>query len=77
MEATIDKAGRLVIPKELRDRVGIRPGVVEVRAEGSGLRVEPIASERLVERGNRLVVPASDAPVDDETVRALRDADQE
>lgn len=27
MIATIDKAGRLVIPKKLRDEMGLRPGV--------------------------------------------------
>jgi AbrB family looped-hinge helix DNA binding protein len=76
MRATIDKAGRLVIPKQLRDHVGLRPGEVEVTAEGSGLRVEPIAAESLDERDGRLVISASGAPIDDELVRALRDADQ-
>lgn len=42
---TIDKAGRLVIPKPLRERVGLTPGEVEVFAEGSGLRVEPVARD--------------------------------
>lgn len=76
MRATIDKAGRLVIPKPLRDRLGLRPGVVEVVADGAGLRVEPLAGESLVERGDLLVIPASGTPIDDDTVRALRDDDQ-
>ena len=76
MRATIDKAGRLVIPKPLRDRLGLRPGVVEVVADGAGLRVEPIADESLIERGGRLVIPASGAPIDDDLLRALRDGDQ-
>jgi AbrB family looped-hinge helix DNA binding protein len=76
MLATIDKAGRLVIPKELRDRVGIAPGKVEVTAEGTGLRVEPVASDSLAERDGLLVIPASGVAVDDELVRSLRDADQ-
>lgn len=76
MRATIDQAGRLVIPKSLRDRLGLRPGEVEVVAEGAGIRVEPIAGDSLVERGGRLVIPATDADIDDETVLALRDADQ-
>jgi AbrB family looped-hinge helix DNA binding protein len=76
MRATIDNAGRLVVPKALRDRVGIRPGEVDVFAEGSGLRIEPLAGDQLEERGGRLVVPASDTPIDDELVQALRDADQ-
>ena len=70
---TIDKAGRLVIPKVLRERLGLRPGLVDVVADGAGIRVEPLASESLEERGGRLVIPASGTSIDDETVRSLRD----
>ena len=76
MRATIDKAGRLVIPKQLRDHLGFRPGEVEVTADGAGLRVEPIAAESLVERDGRLVIPAGGATVNDALVRELRDAGQ-
>jgi AbrB family looped-hinge helix DNA binding protein len=76
MRATIDKAGRLVIPKPLRDRLGLRAGEVEVVAEGTGLRVEPIAGAGLETRSGRLVIPASGAVLGDDDVRALRDADQ-
>ena len=63
-----------MIPKSLRDSLGLRPGVVEVLAEGSGIRVEVPADESLDERGGRLVIPASGASIDDEDVRSLRDA---
>ncbi|HUR83726.1 MAG TPA: AbrB/MazE/SpoVT family DNA-binding domain-containing protein [Solirubrobacteraceae bacterium] len=76
MKATIDKAGRLVIPKSLRDRLGLRPGEVEVHADGAGIRVEPLADDVLEERSGRLVIPASGSPIDDAAVRSLRDADQ-
>jgi len=76
MRATIDKAGRLVIPKQLRDHLGLRPGEVEVIAEGTGLRVEPLASESLDERDGRLLIPSAGAQIDDDLVRSLRDAGQ-
>lgn len=76
IKATIDKAGRLVIPKALRDGLGLRPGVVEVLAEGTGIRVQVPADESLDRRGGRLVIPGSGASIDDDDVRSLRDAGQ-
>jgi AbrB family looped-hinge helix DNA binding protein len=76
MRATIDKAGRLVIPKALRDHLGLRPGEVEVIADGAGLRVEPLAGESLSERDGRMVIPAGGVEIDDAAVRTLRDAGQ-
>ncbi len=76
MRATIDKAGRLVIPKELRIRLGLAPGEVEVTADGVALRVEPVAGDELTERAGRLLIPSAGVPLDDDAVSALRDADQ-
>lgn len=76
MRTTIDKAGRVVLPKELRERVGMLAGEVDVTVDGVGLRVAPVATEHLVERGGRLVVPASVASLTGADVLALRDADQ-
>lgn len=76
MRATIDKAGRLVIPKEMRDRLGFQPGPVEVMADGAALRVEQEGNDELAERDGVLLVPAKGPPVTDEMVRELRDLDR-
>jgi AbrB family looped-hinge helix DNA binding protein len=76
MRATIDKAGRLVIPKVIRDRLGLRAGEVEVAVDGTALRVEPLAEEALDERVGRLIIPAAGSAIDDQDVQELRDADQ-
>ena len=76
MRTTIDKAGRLVIPKELRDRIGLTSGEIDVYVDGATLRLEPVATDRLIERDGRLVVPSGGASLDDDDVRSLRDADQ-
>jgi AbrB family looped-hinge helix DNA binding protein len=76
MRTTIDKAGRVVIPRVLRDRVGIAPGEVEITVEGAAVRIEPVAGKGLVEVGGRLVIPAAGVAVDDALVRELRDGEQ-
>jgi bifunctional DNA-binding transcriptional regulator/antitoxin component of YhaV-PrlF toxin-antitoxin module len=65
-----------VIPKSLRDRLGLGPGEVEVHADGIGIRVEPLALESLEARDGRLVIPTSGVVIDDDAVRTLRELDQ-
>jgi bifunctional DNA-binding transcriptional regulator/antitoxin component of YhaV-PrlF toxin-antitoxin module len=71
MKATLDKSGRLVIPKSLRDRLGLVPGEV-----GAGLRIELVSTDYLVERDGHLLLPTTGVPLDDDDVRELRLADQ-
>jgi AbrB family looped-hinge helix DNA binding protein len=61
MAITIDKAGRVVIPKHLRDELGLRDGMaLSVTSDGVGLRIEPMATGgRVVEQNGRLVVESS------------------
>ncbi len=65
-----------MIPKPLRDHLGLRPGPIEVLADGTDLRVRPVAVEGLEGEGDRLVIPATGTPVSDDDVQALRDADR-
>ena len=65
-----------MIPKQLRDELGLAPGEVEVSVQGAGLRVEPLAGESLEERDGRLVIPAEGAEIGAGVVQTLRDADR-
>lgn len=76
MRPTVDKAARLVLPKALPDQVGIVAGEVEVVADGSGLRVEPIGFATLVEIDGRLMLPHGGVQMSDEELREFRLADQ-
>ena len=76
MRSTIDKAGRLVIPKALRDMLGLVPGEVEVTPDGAGLHIEPLAGDQLADEDGFLVIPAADSTISDDLVRTLRDADR-
>jgi AbrB family looped-hinge helix DNA binding protein len=77
MRTTIDKAGRLVIPRALRDRIGLAGGgEVELELDGAAVRIEPVAGSELREHGGLLFIPAVGTPVNAATVRELIDADR-
>jgi len=77
MRTTIDKAGRLVIPRPLRDRIGLSGGgEVELEIDGAGIRIEPVGGSALREDGGLLLIPATGAPLTGAAVRDLVDADR-
>lgn len=76
MRTTIDKAGRLVIPKSLRDQSGIAAGEVEVTVDGAAIRIESVTSDELVEDGGLLLLPSGGPELDADDVRELRLGDQ-
>jgi len=77
MRTTIDKAGRLVIPRVLRDRIGlVGGGEVELELDGSAVRVEPVSGRDLKEVAGMLVIPATGTPLTGDLVRELIDADR-
>ena len=71
MRTTIDKAGRLVIPKSLRDRAGVSAGEVEICVDGAAVRIRPIDTDELVEADGLLLLLAG-GPVDADAVSVLR-----
>jgi AbrB family looped-hinge helix DNA binding protein len=56
MRSTIDKAGRLVIPKALRDELGLRTAEVELTADGAALWVVPLHVDTLVQADGLLLI---------------------
>jgi AbrB family looped-hinge helix DNA binding protein len=77
MRTTIDKAGRLVIPRSLRSRIGLLGGgEVELELDGAAVRIAPVAGSDLREDDGLLFIPATGTPIDDADVRELIDADR-
>jgi AbrB family looped-hinge helix DNA binding protein len=65
MKTAIDPAGRVVVPKALRDELGLQPGrELTIRAHDGALVLEPLPTQvKLVRRGRRVVaVPAVRLP---------------
>ena len=73
MITTIDAAGRVVIPKRLRDSIGLQAGEIQVTVDGAALRIEPVGNDEVVMEGGRLVQPKTSAIINDEVVRSLMD----
>ena len=66
MKTAIDGAGLIVIPKELRDRLGLRRGrQVEIRERDGRLEIEPaVTPMNLVRRrGGSVAVPVEKLPL--------------
>ena len=76
MRITIDKAGRLVIPKSLREQSGITAGEVEIFLDGAAIRIESPATDELDEENGLLLLPNGGPQLDEDAVRELRLGDQ-
>jgi AbrB family looped-hinge helix DNA binding protein len=73
MTTTIDSAGRIVIPKSLREQAGLLPGVeLRIELDGSGIHIEPATSSGLVASGRFLTVPPTGEQIDGDLVNRLR-----
>lgn len=73
MKSTIDAAGRVVIPKDMRDRLGLGRGrSIEIRERDGHIEIEPAATAMsLVRRaGGVVALPDQDLPsLTDDIVR--------
>ncbi len=73
MKSTIDSAGRVVIPKAVRQRLGLKGGeALDIRERDGRIEIEPAATPMvLVEgRGASVAVPQEELPpLTDDIVR--------
>lgn len=77
MRTTIDGAGRVVIPKPLRDEAGLLAGAeVDVELRDGKIEIEAVpVPMRLVRRGGKFVIESEGdvPPLTDEDVRDVLD----
>ena len=75
METTIDAVGRIVVPKQLRDSIGLQPGATgDITAYGAGLQVLPAGRTARIVQVDGTTVAESDTPVTDDIVFGLIDS---
>jgi len=74
MQTTIDSAGRIVIPKSLRDRLGLSAGEpLEIRECDGRIEIEPAPTPLTLSKrrhGHVAVAESELPPLTDEIVRA-------
>ena len=75
MQAIVDQVGRIVVPKALRDRLGLTPGsIVDISMYGDGLHIAPGGRTARLERRHGTLVAVSDTTISDDDVADLIDS---
>lgn len=74
MEATIDKFGRIVIPKELRDLFGLKPGsTLKVDSSTEEITLKPVSEEPPLARKKGVLVITSEIHESRDIVTLIED----
>ena len=81
MSITIDAAGRLVVPRHIRDAAGLRPGTeLDIRLRGGCIELEPRALQVSIRTVKGVAVAVPSEPVEvltAEAVARVLDADRD
>ncbi len=73
----IDKAGRIVVPKKMRDALHLVPGTrLTLKQEGDAIQIAPERVGRGLYRKNGMLVYDTGRPVPPEALNWVRDAQE-
>ena len=74
MKSTIDSAGRIIVPKAMRDALGLKPGQsLEIRASDGRLEIEVSSTPMQLKRKGKGLVAVPDAKLPPLTADQVRE----
>jgi len=79
LHLSIDRFGRIVLPKEIRDRFGVKPGTeFELEERGDAILLKPVQKmAKIIDKGGWLVVETGGRPLTqeevDDSIRKVRE----
>jgi AbrB family looped-hinge helix DNA binding protein len=75
MRTTVDAVGRVVVPKAMRDALGLLPGTkVEITRYGAGLQLTLVGRTARIVSEDGVPVATGDTVIDDDVVLGLLDS---
>ena len=75
METSIDSVGRIVIPKPLREALGLHPGsTIDISRYGAGLQLIATGRTARLEEEDGVLVATAETEIDDDVVLGLIDS---